>query len=250
MIDTHSHVLFGVDDGAQTIEESIEMMKVAQADGVSKVITTSHSVPGIKFENDANHLRVLYDQVVSEMQKQGITVELVLGSEIMLTPLALEWLKDHKAQTINNTSWVLVEIPWNNNLLFDIDEDKALAMVKEMGYRILIAHPERYPQVQNDYAKLAQWKSLGYAFQINRTSLLDVSREIIHKLAWRMMEDGYCDVIGTDAHKFTGMRVNKLRDIYDILENRYGTAEASRLIVDNPQRLIDGIELIPRNNNC
>ena len=89
MIDTHSHVLFGVDDGAQTLEESIEMLKVAQADGLTKVINTSHSVPGIKFENDTTRLRNIYDQVVDEMQRQELTVELVNGSEIMLTPLAL-----------------------------------------------------------------------------------------------------------------------------------------------------------------
>lgn len=246
MIDTHSHVLFGVDDGAQTLEESIEMLKVAQADGLTKVINTSHSVPGIKFENDTTRLRNIYDQVVDEMQRQELTVELVNGSEIMLTPLALEWLHDHKVQTINDTSWVLVEIPWNKNLLFDIDEDQALAKVKEMGYRILIAHPERYPQVQNNYAKLAQWQSLGYAFQINRTSLFDTNLKIILNLAWRMLDDGYCDVIGTDAHKFTGMRVNKLQDIYDILAQKYGTEEAQRLIINNPQRLIDGVELTKR----
>jgi protein-tyrosine phosphatase len=248
MIDTHSHVLFGVDDGAQTIEESIEMLKVAQADGLTKVITTSHSVPGIKFENDAEHLNDIYEQVEVEMKKQDIKVELILGSEIMLTPLSLEWLRDHKAQTINNTSWVLVEIPWNKNLLFDIDEDKALTMVKEMGYRVLIAHPERYPQVQDDYTKLAQWKALGYDFQVNRSSLLDTTREIIHDLAWRMLDDGYCDVIGSDAHRYTGLRVNKLKDIYDILAERYGIDEAKRLIHDNPQRLIDGLDLIQHND--
>jgi protein-tyrosine phosphatase len=244
MIDTHSHVLFGVDDGAQTVEESIEMLKVAQEDGLTKVITTSHSVPGIKYENDATHLNDIYHQVQEEMKKQDIKVELILGSEIMLTPLSLEWLRDHKAQTLNNTSWVLVEIPWNKNLLFDIDEDKALAKVKEMGYRVLIAHPERYPLIQNDYRRLAYWKSLGYDFQVNRSSLLDTKNEIIHDLAWRMLDDGYCDVIGTDAHKYTGMRVNKLKDIYDILAERYGASEANRLIHDNPQRLIDGVELI------
>ena len=249
MIDTHSHVLFGVDDGAQTVEESIGMLKVAQADGLTKVITTSHSVPGIKYENDAKHLNDIYRQVRSEMKKQGIKVELILGSEIMLTPLSLEWLRDHKAQTLNNTSWVLVEIPWNKNLLFDIDEDAALAKVKEMGYRVLIAHPERYPSVQNDYHKLANWKALGYDFQVNRSSLLDTKNEIIHQLAWRMLDEGYCDVIGTDAHRNTGLRVNKLKDIYDLLEEKYGTSEAQRLIDENPQRLIDGLELIQHSGH-
>ena len=246
MIDTHSHVLFGVDDGAQTLEESIEMLKVAEDDGLTKVINTSHSVPGIKFENDAKSLQAVYQEVVAEMKRKGMKIELIIGSEIMLTPGAIQWLRDRKSATINSTNWILVEIPWNKNLLFDIDEDKALAQVAEMGYRILIAHPERYPQVQDDYHKLADWKALGYNFQINRTSLLDTSREIIYKLAWRMLNDGYCDVIGTDAHKSIGMRVNKLSDIYVIIERNYGLAEAQRLMVDNPQRLIDGEGLLRR----
>jgi len=138
----------------------------------------------------------------------------------------------------------LVEVPWNKNLLFDVDENEVLAKVKEMGYRVLIAHPERYPLIQNDYSKLAYWKSLGYDFQVNRSSLLDTKNEIIHDLAWRMMDDGYCDVIGSDAHRYTGLRVNKLKDIYDILADKYGILEAKRLIHDNPQRLIDGMDLI------
>ena len=162
MIDTHSHVLFCVDDGAQTLEESLKMLKVAEDDGITKVINTSHSAPGIKFENDAIHLRAVFEQVSEALKVSGMKVELVLGCEIMLTPLALQWLHDKKAQTLNDTSWVLVEIPWNKNLQFNIDEDEALRKVAAMGYRVLIAHPERYPQVQNDYAKLAHWKSLGY----------------------------------------------------------------------------------------
>lgn len=248
MIDTHCHIVFGVDDGAQTLEDAIAMLKVAQADGMTNVISTSHCVPGIKFENDKEVLTPIYNEIVAEMKRLDMNIEFHLGSELMLTPKAIKWLKEKRIATLNDSKWVLCEIPWNKNLQFEIDEDQALRSVLELGYKVIIAHPERYPQVHADYGKLDYWKSIGCFFQINSTSLLDPTREVNYRLAWRMMEDGYCDVIATDAHRHQGTRTNKLSSIYSIIQEKYGEQEAKRLMVDNPLRLIKNETLIRRSN--
>jgi len=247
MIDTHCHILFGVDDGAQTLHDSIEMLKVAQADGMSDVVSTSHCVPGIKFENDKETLLPIYREILAEMNRQEMKIKFHLGSELMLTPKAIEWLRDGRVATLNDTKWVLCEIPWNKNLQFEIDEDQAIRSVLELGYKVIIAHPERYPQIHEDYGKLEYWKSLGCFFQINSTSLLDPTREANHRLAWRMMEDGYCDVIATDAHRHQGTRTNQLGGIYVLIEEKFGEKEAKRLMVDNPLRLMKDDPLVRRN---
>ncbi|KAF0226245.1 MAG: protein-tyrosine [Erysipelotrichaceae bacterium] len=235
MIDSHCHVLFGVDDGPKTIEESITMLKDAAADGVNKVICTSHCVPGIKFENDYAILKPVYDQVRD--------VELYLGCELMVTPLSLEWLKENRIASYNQTKWLLIEIPYLSDVQFEIDVEATFKTLISMGYKILIAHPERYKQIQNDYSKMAVWRSIGCHFSVNRTSLLDTAREVDRNLSWKFIEDDYCDVVATDAHR-TSVRNITLSDAYAMVETRFGSERAKRLFIDNPQRLIDGLDLL------
>jgi len=243
MIDSHCHVLFGVDDGAKTIEDSITMLKDAAADGIKKVICTSHCVPGIKFENDYANLKPVYDQVVEALKLQNIDIELYLGCELMATPLSLQWLKENRIASLNQTKWLLIEIPYLSDVQFEIDVEDTFKTLISMGYKILIAHPERYKQIQNDYSKMAVWRSIGCHFSVNRTSLLDTAREIDRTLSWKFIEDDYCDVIATDAHRLT-IRNITLSDAYAMVETRFGSERAKRLFIDNPQRLIDGIDLL------
>ncbi len=243
MIDSHCHVLFGVDDGPKIIEDSITMLKDAAADGIKKVICTSHCVPGIKFENDYAILKPVYDQLVEELKHQNIDIELYLACELMATPLSLEWLKENRIASYNQTKWLLVEIPYLSDVQFEINVEDTFKTLLSMGYKILIAHPERYKQIQNDYSLMAVWRSIGCKFQINRTSLLDTAREVERNLSWKFIEDDYCDVIATDAHR-TSVRNIKLSDAYAMVEARFGSEKAKRLFNDNPQRLIDGLDLL------
>ncbi len=243
MIDVHSHVLFGIDDGAKTIEDSIEMFRVAHNDGVKKVIATSHCLPGLKYENDITILKAVYDQCCEAIQANGFDVELIFGCELMATPLSLSWLKEGRVATINHTKWVLVELPWHSSAMFSIDADQYLSSVMEMGYKVLLAHPERYPFVQKDFGLLEKWRKMGCVFQLNKSSFSEDQHSIERDLAWKMLKEGYCDIIATDAHRSTGIRINKLSDIYDQIALLYGEATARRLMVENPQRLLDGLDL-------
>jgi len=243
MIDSHCHVLFGIDDGPTTLEDSITMLRDALADGVNKVICTSHCVPGIKFENEYSVLKPIYDLVVEELKRQKIDLKLYLGCELMVTPLSLEWLKENRIATTNQTQWLLVEIPYLSNLQFELNVEETFKTLISMGYKILIAHPERYKQIQGDTTKLAEWKAIGCKFQINRTSLLEGAKEIERNLAWQMLDDGYCDVIATDAHRLTNRNIT-LSDAYALIEKKYGREKADLLFTYNPQRLIDGLDLL------
>ncbi len=242
MIDSHCHVLFGVDDGAKTLEDSITMLKDALADGITKVICTSHCLPGIKFENDYSKLKTVYDQVVNELKRQNIGIEFYLACELMATPLSIQWLKENKVASYNQTKWLLIEIPYLSDVHFELDVEAYFKTLIAMGYKILLAHPERYKQVQNNYENVAIWKSMGVKFEVNRTSLLEGARETERNLAWRIIEDGYCDVIASDAHRMIGRNI-KLSDAFALVEAKYGVEKAQLLFNDNPQRLIDGVDL-------
>ena len=243
MIDSHCHVLFGVDDGAKTIEASMEMLRIAHDDGIKKVICTSHCLPGIKFENSYDSLKIVFDQLVNEVKAQHLDLELYLACELMASPASLEWLKEHKVATYNQTNWILSEIPFLKDVQFEVDEGVYFRTVMAMGYRLIIAHPERYALIQDNYAKLAEWRALGCKFMVNRTSLIYPERETEYNLAWKIVEDGYCDVVASDAHRVVG-RVNKLSDAYALVAERYGVAKAETMFCENPQRLLDGLDLL------
>lgn len=244
MIDVHCHILFGVDDGAKTIEDTVEMLRIAHQDGLKKVIATSHCLPGLRYNNDKSSLKLVFDQCCQLIKDHQFDVELIFGSELMATPLSLQWLKEDKIATINETKWLLLELPWHATNMFDVDADEVLKTVLEMGYKILIAHPERYPTVQQNYKLIERWRKMGCYFQVNRTSFTDDHDLIVRELAWKIMNDGYCDIIASDAHRHHGSRINKLSDIYATISTLYGEETAQRMMCDNPQRMIDGLDLI------
>jgi len=243
MIDIHCHILFGVDDGAKTIEDTLEMLRIAQQDGLKKIITTSHCLPGLRYDNDRFTLRPVFDRCVELIKENQFDLELIFGSELMATPLSLQWLKEDRIATINNTQWLLLELPWHSTNMFELDPDHYLKTVLDLGYKIMIAHPERYPTVQQNYGLMEKWRKMGCTFQVNRTSFYDDPDLIVREFAWKIMNDGYCDIIASDAHRHHGIRVNKLSDIYATISTLYGEKTAKRLMCDNPQRMIDGLDL-------
>lgn len=247
MIDTHCHVIFGVDDGATTIEDSIDMIETAISNGITKILCTPHSIPGHLFErNDDKFLRPNFEFLVEAVMCRNLAIELYLGSEFQLCDASIPWIDEHKIVTLNNTNRILAELPWHYGGKKTYSEDFYLKRLLDEGYKVIIAHPERYESVLNDFATLKRWREMGCDFQVNRTSLINGETHEKYQLAWRMVEEGYCDVVASDAHYAHGVRVNNIQDAYDEIAIKFGNEVAERLCVLNPERLITGEELIKR----
>lgn len=242
MIDTHCHALFGVDDASRTLEQAIAMLKTAAADGIEKVLTTPHCLPGIRFENTEDILRPVYTAVKEELKRQKIPVELYLGCEFTLSDAAIPWLKEGKMLTLNGTDRLLVELPWYQKVQMTLSEDELLQLCLDCGYRVIVAHPERYRSVKSDFNTIKRWRKMGCDFQINRTSLL-ASDPQMSNLCWQLIEAGFCDVIASDAHE-NYTRTITLSDSFQAVEQRLGYAAAELLMQINPQRLLDGKPLL------
>ena len=111
-----------------------------------------------------------------------------------------------------------------------------------MGKRIIIAHPERYSILANDFDLVQKWRDMGCFFQINRTSLID-STCWEYEMAWKLVNAGYVDVVASDAHQVKGKRVMILDDIYELLKKKFGENKVKLWFETNPQKIIDN-ELI------
>lgn len=199
MIDLHSHILAGVDDGSQSLEESIAILKSMEARGVKKVAATSH----YPLYNNTDYPKFIHEKI-DVLQKNAranqLKLEIMSGSEILIEADTAELLYNKQLLTINETDYLLLETYLNylplyfENIIYDI---------KALGYQIIIAHPERYSYIQKDYKKIYSWiKDFDVKLMLNSSSLLGRHGIRAKKTAENLLKLGLYHLMGSDTHKY------------------------------------------------
>ena len=140
MKDIHCHILPGIDDGARSIEESINILSKAYNNGISDIVLTPHYIKDSRYSCNNWNKSILLEELKKELKNRDIDINLYLGNEIMIDKDIISLLKSGEASSINNTKYVLIEFPMNS-LRSDI-EDILFEMVRN-NYVPVIAHPER-----------------------------------------------------------------------------------------------------------
>ncbi len=193
MIDFHSHILPGVDDGPQDIKESKLLLEEAKKYGFDRVISTSHYAVGCYEVPEYKRIELL-----NELKQIKDAPQLFLGSEIFITFNIVNLLKEFKASTINGTSYVLFELPLRRH--FPNYKD-IIRNLKENDYRPILAHPERYADVQKDFDILYDLQGMGVKFQVNFASFLGYYGLKAKWTAKKMLQNKLIDFMGTDVHR-------------------------------------------------
>jgi len=197
LIDLHSHVLPGLDDGARDLEDSIELARTAQSDGTEILAATPHlreDYPGVRVEEIASRCARLNRDLPDDC-----AVEIVSGGEVALT-----WAREALREDLALASYgqrgtdLLVETPVGP-LANDFEE--AMLGISGQGFRILLAHPERNPTFQWDRRRLSALTERGVLVQVTAGSLAaENTRSRSRRLARALVEDGLAHVIASDAH--------------------------------------------------
>lgn len=237
MVDIHSHLLPHFDDGASTLFESLELLRLAAKKGTKKMVLTPHMFnPRIGYVDKAKVLTAFeqYKQQASE-----IGVELLLGSEVFCSGLFLKSLPDNDFFTINNTAYLLVEFDFFD----DIDRVLfALETVTRAGYRPIVAHPERYHFLKANPSAIKQMISKGALLQINNTSLSRKNRDESYDFAMWLLRDEYASFVASDAHdmehRTTDMQPSFMT-VYSEVSKKY----AENIFFNNPEAVISGKEI-------
>lgn len=193
MIDFHSHILPGIDDGSKNIEQTRQILLEAKEAGFDKIISTSHyaydcyEVPEYKRK-----------QMISELNEENGFPEIILGSEIFITYNIVDLLKEYKASTINGTNYVLFELPLRNEIpnLRDV-----VNRLKENNYRLILAHPERYSVVQNNFNYLYELQDMGILFQSNYASITGYYGHAAKSTVKKMLKNELVSFLGSDVHR-------------------------------------------------
>ncbi len=197
MIDFHSHILPELDDGSRSIEETINLIKEAKKVGFTKIIATSHYIQD-EYEFDVESREKFLEMINKGIKDLEIDIELYLGSEIYVDYNMLELIQDNKASTINNSKYILFELPMRNeipnlkNIIYNLLGNK---------YVPIIAHPERYEYVKKNPNWLLEFLELGVLFQANFGSVLGMYGKHAEKTVKLLLKNNMIHFLGSDVHR-------------------------------------------------
>lgn len=236
IIDLHCHILPGLDDGAQSLEESLEMVHLAAQSGVREIVATPHCA-GDRIRETTDGLMLLREA----LEDMRIPVTVHPGMEILGLADTAQLLSAGKLLALNGSQYPLIEFPFHEAAE---DNTQILSDVIRAGYRPLIAHPERYGCVQEDPECINQWYQMGCLFQINRGSLLGRFGRAAQDMAFSLIDRGFATVVASDAHSGR-MRTPWLLDVYELLEHEFSPRAARHLMRDNPQRILNNERILP-----
>ena len=139
MLDIHSHLIFDVDDGSRSLEESINILSMMHEAGVTDMILTPHFIIDSKYmssrDNNIYKLNILRD----ELKKRNIDMNLYLGNEIFMDNKVFDYLKENLISPLNDTNYILVELPMSG--IYEGYQDILYSLIHK-GYKVILAHPE------------------------------------------------------------------------------------------------------------
>ena len=236
MIDFHSHILPNIDDGSTSIGETINLIEEASKVGFTGIISTSHYIQGY-YEFDCYERNQLLDIVQNKMQSGNL--ELYLGSEIYFSSEIIDLIKDKKASTINNTRYLLFELPMNTKPLF---VKELVYELIQNGYRPIIAHPERYSYVQDEINYVRELANLGTLFQANYGSVLGMYGNDAKKTLKKLLKDDLISFLGSDVHR-TGQIYPKIPKELKKINKIVSTEKLEKLTTLNAQKVLNDEEI-------
>ncbi|WP_031428807.1 tyrosine-protein phosphatase [Flavimarina sp. Hel_I_48] len=196
--DIHNHILPGIDDGAQNLEESVALVSQLNEIGISNFICTPHTM-GDYYPNTPETINNAADTLRTSLMAKGNTSLIQTSSEYMLDEGFSTHLKDGDLMPFTSDKHILIEISY---LQPPINLEELLFDLTHAGYIPILAHPERYSYYHKRPEYYAELQRLGCLLQLNALSLSDYYGSSVKKMALELLENGQYTFLGTDVHSF------------------------------------------------
>ena len=229
-VDIHSHVLYGLDDGAKTREQSVQMLEVAVHSGTTDIVATPHA-----------NGRYAFSPAAIARQIADLTAE----TELRIYPgcdfhLQFDNIEDAVAHphkyTINHKGYLLVEFP---DVGVFTETDAILARLLDGGMVPIITHPERNRELRRRLDDLARWVQIGCYVQVTAGSYVGTFGKAVKQSANEMMHRGLTHFVASDAHDVQ-FRSPSLHEAYTLLADEWGEDLIRPLFVENPEAVVMG----------
>lgn len=236
MIDIHSHILSGMDDGAQCWEDSLLLARAVLEEGVHTVIATPHCIPEVYFTEGRAVLQAVAE-FQSKLAAAGVPLKIMPGMEIHLTLDVPARLTSGSALTLNNTGkYILLEFPMNTVPRY---AEQVIFELLLKGIKPIIAHPERNKEIIENPDILHNLIGKGCLVQITAGSLTGVFGHRVRQRASDFVRLSWADFIASDAHDPV-KRPFLFRAGWEAAKDLVGEERARALVLDNPQRVLEG----------
>lgn len=236
MIDLHSHILPGVDDGVDTEDAAVEFARVAVQDGIRVIVATPHCRDGF-YVNDRGAVLAAVSRLRERLGGEGVSVRLEPGAEVHICPALVERIRDGRAPTLaDNGKTLLLELSLSQ---YPIELENIVFQLKLAGIEVLFAHPERIRYFQEDVSRYEAVIRLGAYGQITTGSILGTFGEDTRQFSDELLRKGLVHVLASDAHNTRG-RPPVLSKALGALVALVGEERAQGMIGSAPRALLEG----------
>jgi len=233
MIDIHCHIVPNIDDGAKSLEDALEMAKIAYSEGIRKIINTSHYHPDFKYKKGEELLKSI-KEFNYILKSNNIDIEVCIGNELYYSEDIIEIIEQKEFYTLNNSKYLLIEFPpmrFPKNIVDIIYE------IKIRGYIPILAHVERYKEVQENVNLIYECINEGALIQVNASSIIGKNGKEAKQVSEILLDNNMIHFIATDAHS-SQRRRPVIKETYKYVSNKYGVRNAEILFIENPSKVI------------
>jgi protein-tyrosine phosphatase len=240
MIDIHCHILPGLDDGASSIELSLDMARMAVADGIGTIVCTPHVTPGL-YDNDGATIAEAVAALRRRLAKEGIALRLETGADVHMAPDLARKL-GRAVPTLAGSRYFLFEPPHH------VAPPRLDAVVRGLlaaGFVPILTHPERLTWLDGHYGLVHALSAAGMPIQVTAGSVTGAFGRQPRYWAERLLDDGLVDILASDAHN-TGGRPPLLSKARDAVALRLSEAEAEAMTFLRPAAILANESLPPR----
>jgi protein-tyrosine phosphatase len=236
MIDLHCHLLPGLDDGAETLDEALELAQMAVADGITCCVVTPHLHPG-RYENDRESIQLAYENFRSALDENKIVLDLHMAAEARLSIELMPLITEGKVPflgELNGKKVLLLEFPHSH---IPPGTANFITWLDKRGIQALIAHPERNKEIMRDVNKVGALVQQGCLLQLTAASIIGAFGENAKQVAELILHKDWAFVVATDTHN-AKHRPPLLGVAYRHIASIWGEPHAQRLCCSNPASLL------------
>ncbi len=237
-VDLHTHILPSVDDGADSIQEALEMLDMAYNNGTTHIVLTPHYLTGDSRSTGKSKSKLIssFEKFKDTAAEEYPKLNLYFGAELFSVNNIDEVISDDQVIPINGGKYVLLEFGFRDTL------PRALSVAEKLlsaGYIPLIAHPERYSFIQNNPRDIIPFLEKGALLQVNVSSIAGMSGRLAQDVALSFLENGLATAVASDAHD-VAHRAPDLSEAYSFVFSEFSRRYAEELFFENPLAIING----------